>query len=88
MEIVVRNDEQLVKMAAIAQRMISASAGADVGSMFLTEEERQEIAKQLQAAENELNDSMNTKTDVEDISETLKNIKDGQSEDHSERTEL
>jgi hypothetical protein len=44
----IRNDEQLIKLAAIIQRLMSGKSGADGegGSMLLTEEER----KQLMAA--------------------------------------
>lgn len=57
----VRNDEQLIKLAAIIQRMISGKAGPDGesgGGMMLTEEERkqlmatvEETAKKLQVQE-------------------------------------
>lgn len=56
----VRNDEQLIKLAAIIQRMIAGKAGGDgdSGGMLLTEEERkqlmatvEETAKQVQKIE-------------------------------------
>lgn len=41
----IRNDEQLVKLAAIIQRIMSGKMGAEGegGSMLLTEEERKQI---------------------------------------------
>ena len=42
----VRNDEQLIKLAAIIQRLMSGKAGADgegSGGMLLTEEERKQL---------------------------------------------
>jgi hypothetical protein len=41
----IRNDEQLVKLAAIIQRIMSGKGGAEGegGSMLLTEEERKQI---------------------------------------------
>lgn len=56
----VRNDEQLIKLAAIIQRMMSNKLGpdGDGGGMLLTEDERKQImatveetAKQLQKPE-------------------------------------
>lgn len=57
----VRNDEQLIKLAAIIQRLMSGKVGADGeggGSMLLTEEERKQLmatvedtAKKLQVKE-------------------------------------
>lgn len=55
----VRNDEQLIKLAAIIQRLMSGKVGADGegggGGMLLTEEER----KQLMATVEETAKSIN-----------------------------
>lgn len=46
MEISIKNDDNLVKLAAIAQKMISNKG--DEGSSFLTEEEKQELLNSIQ----------------------------------------
>ena len=45
MEIGVRNDEQLIKMATIVQRALNNSSGED--SMGITEEEKQQLMEEL-----------------------------------------
>ena len=51
MEISIKNDDNLVKLAAIAQKMMSNKT--DEGSSFLTEEEKQELLKSIQEIGNE-----------------------------------
>lgn len=46
MEIAIKNDEQLVKLAAVVQRMLT-NKGED-GSMFLSDEEKEELLKNIQ----------------------------------------
>lgn len=46
MEISIKNDDNLVKLAAIAQKMMSNKG--DEGSSFLTEEEKQELLNSIQ----------------------------------------
>ena len=45
MEIGVRNDEQLIKMATIVQRALNNTSGED--SMGITEEEKQQLMEEL-----------------------------------------
>ena len=45
MEIGVRNDEQLIKMATIVQRALNNSSGEDV--LGITEEEKQQLIEEL-----------------------------------------
>lgn len=47
MEIGIKNDEQLVKLAAVIQRSINAK-GSDEDSSFLTDEEKQELLKGIE----------------------------------------
>jgi hypothetical protein len=45
MEIGVRNDEQLIKMATIVQRALNNSSGED--ALGITEEEKQQLIEEL-----------------------------------------
>ena len=54
MEVSVKNDEHLVKLAGVLQRIISKSNGADDESMLLTEAEKEELMGTLQDTVNDL----------------------------------
>jgi len=54
MEVSVKNDEHLVKLAGVLQRIISKSSGADDESMLLTEAEKEELMGTLQDTVNDL----------------------------------
>lgn len=47
MEVSVKNDEHLVKMAAVIQRMVSKTT--EEGSSFLTDEEKDALLKEIQS---------------------------------------
>jgi len=47
MEVSVKNDEQLVKMAAVVQRMMSNKG--EEGSSFLTDEEKDALLKEIKS---------------------------------------
>jgi hypothetical protein len=61
----VRNDEQLIKLAAIIQRMMAGKVGADdSGGMLLTDEERKQLmasVEQVVAASKEKVENLNEK---------------------------
>ena len=48
MDTAVRNDEHLVKLAGVLQRIISKSQGESDESMLLTDEEKEELMGTLQ----------------------------------------
>ena len=48
MDTAVRNDEHLVKLAGVLQRIISKSSGADDESMLLSDTEKEELMNTLQ----------------------------------------
>jgi hypothetical protein len=51
LEISVKNDEQLIKMATIIQRALNNSSGED--SMGITEEEKQQLLEEIQKIQSE-----------------------------------
>ena len=59
----VRNDESLIKMAAIAQRMIGAQNKAEGDSGFLTDKEKEQLLSQLEDTIAEVSDEHDTKVD-------------------------
>jgi hypothetical protein len=62
LDVGVRNDEQLVKLAAIVQRMVSNTAGPDgeSGSLMLTEEEKKQLMAQVESTITEMQSTVNT----------------------------
>ena len=66
MEVSVKNDEHLVKLAGVLQRIIGKSSGVNEESMLLSESEKDELMATLQ----------DTVTDLQNESDRLTNIKD------------
>ena len=66
MEVSVKNDEHLVKLAGVLQRIISKSSGVDDESMLLTEAEKEELMGTLQ-------DTVNYLQNENDRLENIKN---------------
>jgi len=72
MDTAVRNDEHLVKLAGVLQRIISKSSGESDESMLLSDAEKEELMGTLQDT---VNDLQNEQSRLEDIkSKTIKNI--------------
>jgi CO dehydrogenase/acetyl-CoA synthase alpha subunit len=72
----VKNDDSLIKMAAIAQRMISSQFKSEGDSGFLTDEEKQQLLKDLEATAKEVVSEQDHKVDeltfeVEELKEKL-----------------
>ena len=55
MEVSVKNDEHLVKLAGVLQRIISKTAGESDESMLLSESEKEELMGTLQETVDDLN---------------------------------
>ena len=53
LEISVKNDEQLIKMATIIQRIMNNSVGPNDGSFGISEEEKQQLLAELDKFKNE-----------------------------------
>ena len=66
MEVSVKNDEHLVKLAGVLQRIISKSQGDSDETMLLSDSEKEELMGTLQ----------NTVNDLQKESDRLTNIKD------------
>ena len=66
MDTAVKNDEHLVKLAGVLQRIISKSGSGDEESMLLSESEKDELMSTLQ----------DTVEDLQKESDRLNNIKD------------
>ena len=65
MDASIKNDEHLVKLAGVLQRIISKSSGADDESMLLSDAEKEELMGTLQ----------DTVTDLQKESDRLSDIK-------------
>ena len=59
----VRNDEQLIKLATIAQRIIASNSKSEGEDGFLTKEEREQLLQELQ----EVEDAVADNDDVQEI---------------------
>ena len=66
MDVSIKNDEHLVKLAGVLQRIIAKSSGANDESMLLSDSEKDELMATLQ----------DTVEDLQNESDRLTNIKD------------
>jgi hypothetical protein len=73
MDTAVRNDEHLVKLAGVLQRIISKSQGDSDESMLLSDEEKEELMGTLQDT---VNDLQNESDRLEGIKNKTINIKE------------
>ena len=54
MDVSVKNDEHLVKLASVYQRIIAKSSSGDEESMLLTDSEKEDLITALQSDVNDL----------------------------------
>ena len=73
MEVSVKNDEHLVKLAGVLQRIISKSVGVDEESMLLSDSEKEELMGTLQDTVNDLQKESDR---IIKIESTTKDIRD------------
>ena len=73
----VKNDDALIKMAAIAQRIIGAQHKAEGDSGFLSDEEKEQLLKQLDETISEVADEQDLKVDelTNEIEELKQKVK-------------
>ena len=74
----VKNDESLIKMAAIAQRIIGAQHKVEGDAGFLSDEEKEQLLKQLDETIAEVTDEHELKVDeltneVEELKQKVNN---------------
>ena len=73
MDTAVKNDEHLVKLAGVLQRIISKSSGANEESMLLSESEKDELMSTLQDTVNDLQNESDRLTQIKDKTKDLGN---------------
>ena len=73
MEVSVKNDEHLVKLAGVLQRIISKSSGVNEESMLLSESEKDELMSTLQDTVNDLQNESDRLTNIKDKTINLGN---------------
>ncbi len=66
MDVAIKNDEHLVKLAGVLQRIISKSQGESDESMLLTDAEKEELMGTLQDTVNDLQRESDRLTDIKD----------------------
>ena len=71
MDIAVKNDEQLVKLAGVLQRIISKSTEGDEESMLLSDQEKQDL---IDALQNDVNHIQKENDKIEDLKNKSKSI--------------
>ena len=78
----VKNDDSLIKMAAIAQRIIGASQKAEGDSGFLSDDEKEQLLKQLDETISQVADEQDVKVDelTNEVEELKQKVKLNESE--------
>ena len=71
MDVAVKNDEQLVKLASVLQRIMAKSSSGDEESMLLSDQEKQDLIDALQENVNHIQEGHDK---LEDIKNKSKNI--------------
>ena len=66
MDVAIKNDEHLVKLAGVLQRIISKSQGDDDESMLLSDAEKEELMGTLQDTVSDLQKESDRLTDIKD----------------------
>ena len=72
MDTAVKNDEHLVKLAGVLQRIISKSTGVDDESMLLSDAEKEELMGTLQDTVNDLQKESDRLTTIKDKTINIK----------------
>ena len=73
MDVAVKNDEHLVKLAGVLQRIISKSSGANEESILLSDTEKDDL---IQALQDDVTEIQKESDRLDALKEQSKNIKD------------
>ena len=74
MDVSIKNDEHLVKLAGVLQRIISKSQGADDESMLLSESEKEELMGTLQDTVTDLQKESDRLTDIKNKTTNISEV--------------
>jgi len=67
----VRNDDQLVKLATIAQRIIASNQKSEGDTGFLTEAEREQLLAEIEQVQDEVSRMDDIESDVEELKQKI-----------------
>ena len=67
----VRNDDQLIKLATIAQRIMLANNKSEGDSGFLTEAEREQLLAEIEQVQDEVQRMDSIENDVEELKQKI-----------------
>ena len=73
MDVAVKNDEHLVKLAGVIQRIIAKSSGGDEESFLLSDAEKEDLISALQE---DVNDIQREADKIESLKNKTSSIKD------------
>jgi len=71
--VAVKNDEHLVKLAGVIQRIIAKSSGGDEESFLLSDAEKEDL---IHALQEDVNDIQRESDKIDALKEQSKNIRD------------
>ena len=69
----VRNDDQLVKLATIAQRIIASNQKSEGDTGYLTDAEREQLLAEIEQVQDEVSRVDDIESDVEELKQKIKN---------------
>ena len=67
----VRNDDQLVKLATIAQRIVASSQKNDGDTGFLTDKEREQLLSEVEQIQDEVSKIDDIQNDIEEVKQKI-----------------
>lgn len=68
----VRNDDQLVKLATIAQRIIASSQKSEGDTGYLTDAEREQLLSEIEQVQDEVSRVDDLENEIEEVKQKMK----------------